>query len=154
MPKGLWPERPCNSAHTPDAEVSSLCGVAALADQEIAKLIVVVHDVVHPPLFQEPGHVAFEQGAPASQFLILGVKSIGLESGSFAADGARRIPLGAGNADAGRAACVFRDARQQLGLESGPTAPAGRLLLAGGALHFHGALVGLLAQRAQQGING
>ena len=87
-------------------------------------------------------------------FLILGVKSIGLESGSFAAEGARRIPLGAGNADAGRAACVFRDARQQFGLELGPTAPAGRLLMAGGALHFHGALVRLPAQRAQHGING
>ena len=66
----------------------------------------------------------------------------------------RRIFLCASSAQAGLAASVLRDARQQRGLEPGLAAPAQGLLHAGCALHFHGALVRLRAQRAQIGVNG
>ena len=65
-----------------------------------------------------------------------------------------RLFLGAGSANAGFAACVFRNARQQGGLEFDLAAPAGRLFHAGSAFHLHGAFVGLAAQRALVGISG
>jgi len=62
--------------------------------------------------------------------------------------------LGAGQANASRPARALRQARQQLGIESGLGAPAGRLLHAARALDLHGASVGLPAQRATLSING